>query len=189
MAGIAGLIGAGRTEMLRSLFGLEPVKSGKIRVGAYQGEASPGQRWSQGGLVSEDRKTEGLAQNSVDRGESHADSAHWAGTVAIHPAPPATGRLRAVDRGTADQVSRCRTGRGGSLRGKSTKVAIARLLHHDADIFLLDEPTRGIDVGSKAQIYALIDRLALGDPPTQSHPGRKQLPAGTARHSRIASLS
>jgi ribose transport system ATP-binding protein len=40
-------------------------------------------------------------------------------------------------------------------------VALGRLLHHDVDVFLLDEPTRGIDVGSKAQIYGLIDRLAL----------------------------
>jgi len=44
--------------------------------------------------------------------------------------------------------------------GNQQKVAIARLLHHDCDVFLLDEPTRGIDVGSKAQIYRLIDELA-----------------------------
>jgi ribose transport system ATP-binding protein len=44
--------------------------------------------------------------------------------------------------------------------GNQQKVALARLLHHDVDVMLLDEPTRGIDVASKAQIYALIDRLA-----------------------------
>jgi ribose transport system ATP-binding protein len=44
--------------------------------------------------------------------------------------------------------------------GNQQKVALARLLHQDADVFLLDEPTRGIDIGSKAQIYALIDALA-----------------------------
>ncbi len=44
--------------------------------------------------------------------------------------------------------------------GNQQKVALARLLHHDVDVFLLDEPTRGIDVGSKAQIYELVDRLA-----------------------------
>jgi len=44
--------------------------------------------------------------------------------------------------------------------GNQQKIAIARLLHHDAKIFLLDEPTRGIDVGSKAQIYRLMDELA-----------------------------
>ena len=49
--------------------------------------------------------------------------------------------------------------------GNQQKVAIARLLHHDVDVFLLDEPTRGIDVGSKAQIYALIDGLVSGPRP------------------------
>jgi ribose transport system ATP-binding protein len=48
--------------------------------------------------------------------------------------------------------------------GNQQKVAIARLLHHDVDLLLLDEPTRGIDVGSKAQIYQWIDKLATGDP-------------------------
>jgi ribose transport system ATP-binding protein len=48
--------------------------------------------------------------------------------------------------------------------GNQQKVAIARLLHHDVDVLLLDEPTRGIDVGSKAQVYRLVDELASGDP-------------------------
>ena len=59
---------------------------------------------------------------------------------------------------------RCRGSRqaAGELSGgNQQKVALARLLHRDVDVFLLDEPTRGIDVGSKAEIYALIDRLAL----------------------------
>src|SRR5436305_5018365 len=47
--------------------------------------------------------------------------------------------------------------------GNQQKVAIARLLHHDVDVLLLDEPTRGIDVGSKAQIYSRINQLALGE--------------------------
>ena len=48
--------------------------------------------------------------------------------------------------------------------GNQQKVALARLLHADVDVLLLDEPTRGIDVGSKAHIYQLIDQLAVGDP-------------------------
>jgi ribose transport system ATP-binding protein len=60
--GIAGLMGAGRTEMLRALFGLDRVRSGKITVGVYSGAASPHKRLAQGiGLLSEDRKEEGLA--------------------------------------------------------------------------------------------------------------------------------
>ena len=60
--GIAGLVGAGRTEMLRTIFGLDDIKSGEIKVKAYVGPASPAKRWSEGmGMVSEDRKQEGLA--------------------------------------------------------------------------------------------------------------------------------
>ena len=49
--------------------------------------------------------------------------------------------------------------------GNQQKIAVARLLHHDVDVLLLDEPTRGIDVGSKAQLYAIIDRLVTAAPP------------------------
>ena len=60
--GIAGLVGAGRTELLRAIFRLDPVRSGRVRVGAYTGGSSPHQRWPQGvGMVSEDRKAEGVA--------------------------------------------------------------------------------------------------------------------------------
>ena len=71
------------------------------------------------------------------------------------------------------QRFRCRGAgqRVGRLSGgNQQKVAVARLLHHDVDLLLLDEPTRGIDVGSKAQIYKLIDELASGDPSTGRKP-------------------
>ena len=58
------------------------------------------------------------------------------------------------------QVSQPAPARRRALGGNQQKVAIARLLHHDVDVLLLDEPTRGIDVASKAQIYELIDRTA-----------------------------
>ena len=62
IVGIAGLVGAGRTRFLRTLFGLEPVRSGRIRLGVYSGPAAPAARWRQGmGMVSEDRAGEGLA--------------------------------------------------------------------------------------------------------------------------------
>src|SRR6185295_3527588 len=60
--GISGLVGAGRTELMRAIFGLNRVTSGEIRVGAYHGASPPSKRWTQRvGIVSEDRKTEGLA--------------------------------------------------------------------------------------------------------------------------------
>ncbi|MEM7314312.1 MAG: sugar ABC transporter ATP-binding protein, partial [Planctomycetota bacterium] len=62
--GIFGLVGAGRTKLLRALFGLEPIRAGEIKVGTLSGSANPADRWRQSiGMVSEDRKLEGLAQN------------------------------------------------------------------------------------------------------------------------------
>ena len=160
--GIAGLVGAGRTELLRSLFGLDPVVSGKVRIRHFSGgHASPGRRIAQGmGLVSEDRKTEGLAlgrsiednltysalrrharRGWLRLGRRRAEVARW------------MERLQVRARGPAQSV-------GELSGGNQQKVAIARLLHQQADVFLLDEPTRGIDVGSKSEIYRLIGELA-----------------------------
>lgn len=165
VVGIAGLIGAGRTEMLRAIFGLDAVKEGRIRVGSAGGPAGPRARWGQGvGLVSEDRKTEGLA-----RGRSIAENMTLTRLEGMGPfglVRPSRQRAACAPWIAAFPI-RCRDA-GQPVEdlsgGNQQKVALARLLHHDADILLLDEPTRGIDVGSKAQIYALIDRLAVGDP-------------------------
>ena len=158
--GIAGLMGAGRTRLLRTLFGLEPVRTGRIRLGQYSGNAAPPHRWEQGmGLLSEDRKGEGLAL-----GLPVADNLALSRLGGLGPGPlvlPA--RLDAVARRWIDRVGIRTAGprqRVGELSGgNQQKVALARLLHHDVDVMLLDEPTRGIDVASKAQIYGLVDGL------------------------------
>jgi ribose transport system ATP-binding protein len=160
--GIAGLNGAGRTEMLRAIFGLEKVRKGKIRIGAYQGPASPGRRWKQGvGLVSEDRKLEGLAL-----GMSIADNLTLTNLKRLGPLGLIfhNRQKRAANDWIAKMDIRCREpfqAVGELSGGNQQKVAIARLLYHDVDVLLLDEPTRGIDVASKEQIYRLIDDLAL----------------------------
>ena len=147
--GIAGLIGAGRTELVRAVFGLAPVTSGRVVV-----------KHAGLGLLSEDRKGEGLAQGLsvtdnltlsrldfyvrwgwLDRGAQQRGAAGWIERLGIRAASP-----------EAPVVS--------LSGGNQQKVAIARLLHQDCDVLLLDEPTRGIDVASKAQIYELIGRLA-----------------------------
>ena len=154
--GVAGLMGAGRTELLRAIFGLDAIRSGGIRVAAHVGPASPARRLDQGlGMLSEDRKGEGLALNL---------------TVAENVT---LSRLRGIvwparqDRASEQWIDRlgirCRSPHqpvGGLSGGNQQKVALARLLHHDVDVLLLDEPTRGIDVASKAEIYRLIDELA-----------------------------
>jgi ribose transport system ATP-binding protein len=155
VVGIAGLVGAGRTELLRLLAGLEPVRAGRIRLGSYEGPASTRQRWGQGlALVSENRKEEGLAT-----GLGVADNL----TLSKMPRFLRPARRRAeVEAWIARMHIRC-SGADQPVAqlsgGNQQKIAIARLLHHDVDVLLLDEPTRGIDVGSKAQIYDLVDAL------------------------------
>ncbi|MBM4142406.1 MAG: sugar ABC transporter ATP-binding protein [Lentisphaerae bacterium] len=161
--GIAGLIGAGRTELLRAVFGLDAVKSGRVAVGAAAFRPSPPDMLKAGaGFLSEDRKGEGLAvgmsvaENMV---LSRPGGVGRFGFVAPRRVRAAAGawsaRLGIRCRDTSDA---CAALSGGNQQ----KVAMARLLYQDADVLLLDEPTRGIDVASKAQIYGLIDRLACG---------------------------
>jgi ribose transport system ATP-binding protein len=163
--GVAGLVGAGRTELLRAVFGLDAVRAGRVRVGAMVDEgAPPSARLAQGvGLLSEDRKNEGLALAM-----SVADN------VTLSRPQPFT-RAGFIDRRARDAAAgvwierlgiRCQAP-GQPVHelsgGNQQKAAIARLLHHGADVLLLDEPTRGIDVASKVEIYRLVgDLVAAG---------------------------
>ena len=162
--GLAGIVGAGRTELLRAIFGLDPVRRGAVIVNALvptHSRATPRQRIEQGlGMVSEDRKQEGLALV-----RSIADNLTYS-------------RLRQYSRfGWLDLRRRAReVGAwlerlgvrhsdpeqpvGDLSGGNQQKVAVGRLLHQQADVLLLDEPTRGVDVGSKAEIYRLMGELA-----------------------------
>jgi len=156
VVGIAGLIGAGRTELLRTIFGLDPIRSGQIRVKAYSGPSSPANRWAHGvGMVSEDRKQEGLALSLSIADNITLSNIGWL----VNPSAQAAASRRWIDRLTIRCHEPVQT--VGSLSGgNQQKVALARLLEHDVDVLLLDEPTRGIDVGSKAQIYTMINELA-----------------------------
>ena len=159
--GLAGLIGAGRTDLARTIFGLDAATSGTVAVHGNRGAATPRQRWRQGvGFLSENRKEEGLMLNQpirdnitltklgafgrmgwISRRRQTAASVRWAGDLAV--------KCRDTDQAVGELSG-----------GNQQKVALARLLEHPANILILDEPTRGIDVGSKAQIYEIIGRLA-----------------------------
>ncbi len=164
VVGVAGLLGAGRTRLMRAVFGLEPVTRGRIRVGVFSGAASPRDRWHQGvGMLSEDRGGEGLA-----RGLSIADNMTLSRLDALGPRgvvlrsrqrSAASIWVDRLDIRCADVAQPIEELSGGNQQ----KVALARLLHHDVDVLILDEPTKGIDVGSKAQIYQLIDELVVPD--------------------------
>jgi ribose transport system ATP-binding protein len=160
--GLAGLIGAGRTDLLRAIFSLDELDAGEVCiVGAPAGSSTPRARWAQGvGFLSENRKEEGLMLS-----QSIADNL----TLTKHAAfgrfgwISSTRQHAAAQRWVNDLRVKCRDAAqpiGELSGGNQQKVALARLLEHPAKIFLLDEPTRGIDVGSKAQIYQLAGDLA-----------------------------
>ena len=158
--GIAGLVGAGRTRLLRTIFGLAPVKGGRIQVAAFTGPALPHERWRQGvGMLSEDRAGEGLARNlSIGDNITLSHLAPFGPGGLVWPARQRDAATRWIER----LDIRCADARQPVAElsgGNQQKVAVARLLHHDVDVLILDEPTRGIDVGSKAQIYRLIDEM------------------------------
>jgi ribose transport system ATP-binding protein len=160
--GLAGLNGSGRTELLRAIFGLDRVRSGRIRLGTFLGRGSPARRWRQGaGLLSEDRKLEGLAVGMSIADNVTLSSMDRLGRMGVvRP----TLQAKATNRWIGELDIRCQGPwqKVGDLSGgNQQKVAIARLLQHDVDVLLLDEPTRGIDVGSKEMIYRLIDQAAL----------------------------
>jgi len=163
--GIAGLVGSGRTRLLRTIFGLEPVRSGRVRVGVYSGAGRPEERWRDGvGLLSEDRKNEGLAL-----GLSVTDNLTITKLDRFGPGPLVfPSRQRAAASTWISRMGiRCAGPSQAAVElsgGNQQKVAVARLLHHDVDVLVLDEPTRGIDVGSKAQIYRLVDELVADRP-------------------------
>jgi ribose transport system ATP-binding protein len=158
--GIAGLLGSGRTRLLRTLFGLEAVRRGRVTLGAWTGTPHPRSQWRHGmGMLSEDRKGEGLAG-----GLSIADNLTLSRLEEFGPAPFVLPRRQ--DAAVRKWTERLGIKAGGPRQpvselsgGNQQKVALGRLLHHDVDVLVLDEPTRGIDVGSKAQIYALLDAL------------------------------
>ena len=163
--GIAGLMGSGRTEMVRALFGLQPASAGSVRLRGEEVGARgvrPAGRLRQGfGYVSEDRKGEGLAlpmsiadnltltsirgvtgsMGWIDLRRQAARAAAWIERIGVRARSP-------------HQAVRTLSG------GNQQKVAIGRLLSQDAGVLLLDEPTRGIDIGSKEQVYDTIAAAA-----------------------------
>ncbi|HEY6307759.1 MAG TPA: sugar ABC transporter ATP-binding protein [Candidatus Angelobacter sp.] len=157
--GLAGLIGAGRTELLRALFGLDHPMSGTISVcgRALALQQGPKTRIAAGiGYLSEDRKGEGLtaslsvADNITLTNLAACSRSGWIDLELQRHLAEECARIVSVKAQTMDAPVRRLSG------GNQQKVALARLLHQGCEIFLLDEPTRGVDVGSKAQIYELI---------------------------------
>jgi ribose transport system ATP-binding protein len=161
--GIAGLIGSGRTELVRALFGLEKAHTGEINAFGkpLPLHGPPEIRIARGvGYLSEDRKGEGLAlslsvaDNITFTNFASCSRRGWIDLSKQQEQAQKSAHAVSVRAASMDVAIQKLSG------GNQQKAAIARLLHQGCDIFLLDEPTRGVDVTSKAQIYALIVSLA-----------------------------
>ena len=160
--GVAGLIGSGRSETARVLFGLDRVKSGAVLVrGVDSTHSSPARRLAEGiGLLSENRKEEGLMLNrSVAENLTItrlSDSASAGVIDQSRQTAEAESLISALEIKAYSAWQPVAELSGGNQQ----KVALGRLLHHEASIMILDEPTRGVDIVSKTQIYRIMGDLA-----------------------------
>ncbi|MCS7469248.1 sugar ABC transporter ATP-binding protein [Stieleria sp. ICT_E10.1] len=163
IVGIAGLVGAGRTELLRCLFGVTQPLGGSVRINGQTVQLrNPKDAIASGmGLVPEDRKEQGLVIDfSVRSNVSLASLSDKAGAgmwidfaAESEDTRQSINRLR-IKTPTADQIVRYLSG------GNQQKVVLGKWLAMNPKILLLDEPTRGIDIGAKEEIYRLMETLA-----------------------------
>ena len=160
--GVAGLMGAGRSRILRALFGMTNRISGRIKLdGEALSIANPGQAISAGfGFVTEDRKTLGLIlQLSVRENATlvHLSKYSLVGIVDRQAEEAALqGLIADLHIRIADPELEVKSLSGGNQQ----KVVFAKWLARPPKVLLLDEPTRGVDVGGKTEIYRIINRLA-----------------------------
>ena len=160
--GITGLLGAGRTSVMQAICGIEPATEGEIRVGGQPVRiGSPRDAHLSGiAAVTEDRQTYGLVPAmSLKHNLTLSSLANYAhGWVIDHRAEGrvAQEQMRAFSIRARDAGQEARSLSGGNQQ----KVVIAKALLTNPSILLLDEPTRGIDVGAKAEIHAIVRRLA-----------------------------
>ncbi len=162
--GISGLMGAGRSELARILFGLDPCASGEIRLNGERLTGTPRRRIQRGlAFLTEDRRHEGLCMEAsitdnmalVTLPANSRTPARFLDFAAIKSA---VGRMREAvklsPKATDAQAVRTLSG------GNQQKVVLGKWLLAEPKVLILDEPTRGIDVGAKFEIYQLIHQLA-----------------------------
>ncbi|MEA5002585.1 MAG: sugar ABC transporter ATP-binding protein [Christensenella sp.] len=159
--GFAGLVGSGRTEVMRAIFGADKVKSGEVVVGGKQVlYRHPSQAVKEGiGFATEDRKTQGLFLNldiKTNVSAAAEEKVSSKGFVSDKTeAELATQYVKDLQIATPGIRQLCKNLSGGNQQ----KVVLAKWLARGCKILILDEPTRGIDVGAKYEIYTLMDKL------------------------------
>lgn len=159
--GFAGLVGAGRTETMRAIFGADPLDSGKIFIHGKEVKIKTPRHAIQNGIafLTEDRKGQGLVlQESIRNNVILANmkgftSGLFLNDKKISEATEANIRDLRIKTPSADEIV------GQLSGGNQQKVVIGKWVNTDADIFIFDEPTRGIDVGAKIEVYNVMNRL------------------------------
>ncbi|MBJ7475644.1 MAG: sugar ABC transporter ATP-binding protein [Polynucleobacter sp.] len=160
IVGLAGLVGSGRTEVARAIFGADPVTSGRVEIFGKDRVGEPFHSVELGlSLIPENRKSEGLAlirtveENIVLAGLKKLFPSNWI-------------RLSRSEQVANDLITRLRIATPSGKRpalvlsgGNQQKIVIGKWLSTESKIFIFDEPTRGIDVGSKSEIFSLIYKL------------------------------
>ncbi|GHV37161.1 monosaccharide-transporting ATPase [Synergistales bacterium] len=161
IVGIAGLVGSGRSEVVKAAFGVDPCRSGEVFV---KGEKAPGnnpQKLSRMGIafLPEDRKREGLALALSIRENSVISALRRLNPLGVvrrrqeHVTVRKYVQDLEISTPTIEKLTKFLSG------GTQQKVVIAKWLITQAHTFIFDEPTRGIDIGSKSSIYGLMDEL------------------------------
>jgi ABC-type sugar transport system ATPase subunit len=164
VVGLAGLVGAGRTELARTIFGLDRISAGHIRVNQQPVSIqSPADAIRVGiGYVPEDRKRSGLLlgfplyrNHTLPSLSRYVRSGRIVRSLEVNAFQHWATELGIQAHG-ADEEARYLSG------GNQQKVSLAKWLELSPRVLILDEPTRGIDVGAKVEIYEIINRLAKG---------------------------
>ena len=162
ITGMAGLIGAGRTELCRAIFGVDPIDSGAILVkGRAARIHSPRDAVRHGiALVTEDRQISGLALRMPIGSNVTLANVERISRFGFLDLKAQTGLSSDLGRRLHLKAASPAQLAGTLSGGNQQKVVIAKWLFREADIFLFDEPTRGIDIGAKAEVFELMSELA-----------------------------
>jgi len=160
--GVAGLVGAGRSELGAALFGLDRVRSGRIRLGgAVLTPRSPRDAMRRGiGLVPEDRRTEGLMMSMSVRENASLATLGRSAPLGFLRGARESAELDIVARQLALHCASTETCVSHLSGGNQQKVLLARWLLLHPEVLFLDDPTRGIDVAAKQDIYRIVDELS-----------------------------
>jgi ribose transport system ATP-binding protein len=164
IVGLSGLVGAGRTELARVVFGADPVESGEIR---FEGELlsghGPHDAIRRGiGFLTEDRKSLGLLLNMTVRENVTLASLARVARAGFVSRREERDRIAPLIRDLRVKTPSVEQGISNLSGGNQQKAILARWLFTESRFLIFDEPTRGIDVGAKAEIYQLIVDLAAG---------------------------